>query len=323
MKKLLALVLCVMMFVSVLSTAAFADKPTTPPTPTWTAGGWNTTTINNKAIKNAKENIEFMYGTLAADNAVFGTIKSVDEVVSNLVKGMFEDVDSINANVIGLGNYEVGHDKLVDNSKSFIRDVVGTEIIKYMNKHMGDFAKASTKYYDTGDVNGTALRFTGLRDQWGALIYESDTAGIYYGYDAANDAWYFCGAASAADAAANRTTTAWAATTNVKPTTTYKYDPIAYANAFATAATKAMTDEKSTAALQRIAYELAQLKVYDDVSDDLDDLKDLIDAWQGTDGILAQYNFGNPVAGDWDPYAMLNENYYPNAFALDYQILAP
>ena len=39
MKKLLALVLCVMMFVSVLSTAAFADKPTTPPTPTWTEGG--------------------------------------------------------------------------------------------------------------------------------------------------------------------------------------------------------------------------------------------------------------------------------------------
>ena len=327
MKKLLALVLCVMMFVSVLSTAAFADKPTTPATPTWTEGGWNSANVNNKAIKNAKANIEYMYGALAADNAVFGTIKSVDEVVTSLVKDMFKDVDSINANIIGMADREVGHDKLVDNTKGVLRDVIGTSIITYMNKHMGDFATASTTYTDQwgdkmtylawGYDNAAQQVFYFYEDGKGNL-YAMDEAGKFWQYQANPGTW------TIEDALARRAGYLPAeGNAPVTATTTYKYDPIKYVNTFATATSKALNDEKSAAGLQRYLYELAQLKVYSDVKDDLDDLKDAIDAWQGTDGILAQYHFHNAAAGDWNPYAMLNENFYPNAFTFDPAILAP
>ena len=80
MKKLLALILCVMMFVSVLSTSAFATTQYRP---------WNATAIEN-AIKTIKSNIDSVYNTMAADQGIVATSKAMDDITKELAKGITE-----------------------------------------------------------------------------------------------------------------------------------------------------------------------------------------------------------------------------------------
>jgi hypothetical protein len=179
MKKLLALVLCVMMFVSVLSTNAFAAKATVAPHSDTDTGSLIDTpraASNNKAVKNAKENIEYMYGALAADNAVFGTIKSMDSVISSIAKDMFKDVDDY------LG---IPGGKLESNTKTVLRDYIGSSIVDYLDDHMGNFATVSQDFrVQLADGTMGSLTYTGKSTSTGDPIY-INADGVIYAHNAA------------------------------------------------------------------------------------------------------------------------------------------
>ena len=157
MKKLLALVLCVMMFVSVLSTNAFAAKATEvdalnyPTATNLPAAGMLTTKSANDAISHAKKNIEYMYGTLAADNAVFGTVKNMDDVINGMITNIFEGTTG---SIAGLPV-----DTLKDNVKAYVKDVIGGSIIGYLDDNFSDFATVS--WDRKADATKQTLNFSG------------------------------------------------------------------------------------------------------------------------------------------------------------------
>jgi len=92
MKKLLALILCVMMFVSVIPTMAFAeDAPTSKGVKEypWIDNPLESATqyqkeINNM-IKNTKSKIETAYGVLIGDQVVYNSAKGMDDTIVGLV----------------------------------------------------------------------------------------------------------------------------------------------------------------------------------------------------------------------------------------------
>ena len=98
MKKLLALILCVMMFVSVIPTMAFAtdeaaayqygDEAFATPTtiPLESASAYKTMIKN--LVDNTRDNIQFAYKVLAGDQVVYAAAKSMDESVVGLVDGL-------------------------------------------------------------------------------------------------------------------------------------------------------------------------------------------------------------------------------------------
>jgi hypothetical protein len=308
MKKLLALILCVMMFVSVMSTSAFAAKPTVPAHPDLDTGflvDKANVAANEKAIKNAKANIEYMYGALAADNAVFGTIQSIDSVISSLAKEMFKDVDTL---------FGLTGGTLESNTKTVLRDYIGSQIIHYLDDHSSNFETASTSY----KANGNGLTYTGKRTQNGGYIYV-DADGNIWGY---NNGWWAAPAGTTipqAELDDGGDIVKWAATTAVTGTTTYKYDPIAYANTFAKAVNEAMASKEGASVLQNMAYQLYALKVYDELDDKFDDLYDAISDWEDGSAILSQYHFHDTLPNGWldtgdvfSAYAFMDLDDYPN-----------
>jgi hypothetical protein len=106
MKKLLALILCVMLFVSVIPTAAFAATATATDITPVDAAGYASSIAAAKAdptskatlesaaaykkqvekmIENTKKNVATAYGILAMDQVVYSSAKSMDDVVVGLV----------------------------------------------------------------------------------------------------------------------------------------------------------------------------------------------------------------------------------------------
>ena len=71
MKKLLALILCVMMFVSVMSTSAFAAYDPAD------QRVWKGADQSKDIVDALRKNIENMYGSIAVDNAAVSTMKSI------------------------------------------------------------------------------------------------------------------------------------------------------------------------------------------------------------------------------------------------------
>ena len=84
MRKLLALILCVMMFVSVIPTVAFADGIIDDPLET--VNQYNREIKN--MIKNTRESIEDAYAVLTMDKVVYNSAKGMDDVIVNLVDGI-------------------------------------------------------------------------------------------------------------------------------------------------------------------------------------------------------------------------------------------
>jgi hypothetical protein len=101
MKKLLALILCVMMFVSVIPTMAFAADATPADAEGYAssiaaakADPTSKATLESaaaykkqveKMIENTKKNVATAYGILAMDQVVYSSAKSMDDVVVGLV----------------------------------------------------------------------------------------------------------------------------------------------------------------------------------------------------------------------------------------------
>ena len=178
MKKLLALVLCVMMFVAIIPTAAFADAATV--TRDFTRSITNTPLATiaseanaNKAIGHAKKNIEYMYGALAADTAVFETVKNMDSTVDSLVKEMFKDAKNLPF---------ITASALENNTKLYVKDVLGTSIVNYLDDHWTDFTKTSwsnkTTDYKLGlSYIGNIRNFETYVDTLTGTVYLTDATG--------------------------------------------------------------------------------------------------------------------------------------------------
>jgi len=123
MKKLLALILCVMMFVAVIPTSAFAgglavDNPL------------HTSSQYAKEIKDmlkdTREGIESAYGVLIMDKSVYATAKAMDDVIVGLVDG--------------IGNTLIEKDKLtkanVDAVKASVRAFFDAAVAKKIDEGM-------------------------------------------------------------------------------------------------------------------------------------------------------------------------------------------
>jgi hypothetical protein len=331
MKKLLALVLCVMMFVAIIPTAAFAATATptsivyeAPDFPKAGDSAWPSITASKKAISDAKANIEYVYGALAADTAVFGTIKGMDEVITNLAKGVFADVDGytyVTKNAAGNKIVvTVGNSTLVDNTKAALRDIIGSSITTYMNKHIGDFATVGHNLY-TDEAMTKKISGTGYVNKSGSAIYTDgesfyivDANGNYKKYDGQEtdiaklvdygDAWW------------------GTVQENIYNDEFFKYDPIKYANTFAKAVNDAWASEKGAKGLEALMYNLYLAKAADEINDKMDDLADEIAVWEGTDNLLAAYGF-NDGLHLWDPYAFLDDNSIPKSVHVPATVIAP
>ncbi len=312
MKKLLAMILCVMMFVSVLSNVAFAEQNQPFPTSDATAK-WSSLASANKAVSNSKKNIEYMYGALAADNAVFGTIKAMDGVVVDLAKGLFADLtDGYSINVPG-GKVYFSQDLLEKNTKAYLRNIIGGEIANYMNDHLGSYAEIKT-HLEIGADN--KLRGTSFYDAWNSRIFTSDN-GTIYAQNVDGDWFEYTGTKTAAELDEGYDTN-WVAIADPTVVKDVHYDPVKYANNFATAVTKAMSSEKGAANLSAVMYRLMQAKVASDLNDKLDDLATDIANWEDGTLILDQYGFAdfdNRGGISLDPYALIDPYNLPKASA--------
>jgi len=122
MKKLLALILCVMMFVAVIPTSAFAHTYGDPnvDNPLYSATEYATQIKN--MIKNTKSNIEKSYKFLAADQVVYGSAKAMDDMIVGLVDGIGNTL--IEKELMK----KAGVDGIKDNVRSYIDGAVAKKI---------------------------------------------------------------------------------------------------------------------------------------------------------------------------------------------------
>jgi hypothetical protein len=127
MKKLLALILCVMMFVSIVPTAAFADYDHED------QRVWRGASQTKDIVDALKSNVEIMYGAIAADNAVYKSVKSIDDIMMDLVDEMMKGY-APSAN----GTTQVGSE-ISDAVKAGLRATIGGEISDYLDKHKNDY----------------------------------------------------------------------------------------------------------------------------------------------------------------------------------------
>ena len=122
MKKLLALVLCVMMFVAVIPTNAFA---------------WEDKAVSSTAVKEAEKSIKNMYTAIATDELVFGTAKSLYDLSNGLAENMFAGVESVDK--YGTTDQKTYHDDLVKYTRQYMNKTIGDSIADYISKRTDTF----------------------------------------------------------------------------------------------------------------------------------------------------------------------------------------
>ena len=103
MKKLLALILCVMMFVAVIPTSAFAAAPAVASWPT-IENPLDTVAQYKKEISNmvkeTKKSLESAYGVLVSDQVVYGTAKGMDDTIVGLVDAISKKLIEDNTTIV-------------------------------------------------------------------------------------------------------------------------------------------------------------------------------------------------------------------------------
>ncbi len=141
MKKLFALILCVMMLASVMSTSAFAETD-------YDAMKWDAPA---DVIDDAKENLRNLYGTYAANETIFNTAKTVDGLVKGLIKDALADYEVSTLDGGNATPKSTLNDTLVD----ALRATIGGAVTDYMEDHENEYTDASTKAVDPVDYLNT------------------------------------------------------------------------------------------------------------------------------------------------------------------------
>ena len=150
MKKLLALILCVMMFVSVIPMSAYAEWPIVD-NPLDSANEYANEIKN--MIKHTRENIETAYGVLVMDQVVYNSAKGMDDAIVNLVDGIAkplinkgkmtkDDSDTVKDAIRGLIDGMVAKNMMKDAYKYFDGDKI--DPIKYAQVFANSVSKALT-----------------------------------------------------------------------------------------------------------------------------------------------------------------------------------
>ena len=143
MKKLLALVLCVMLFVSIIPTSAFAAWPGKVVGSKNTSGGYYAVQDNRDAIDALNDAIDNMYYSLATNQTVFGTAQMLHSLADGMVKDLLADVEDYKSDVTGK-TYD--HDTLVNNSRAFLKGIIG--------KYVHDYVDGKSDYFmDDGSID--------------------------------------------------------------------------------------------------------------------------------------------------------------------------
>ena len=127
MKKLLALILCVMMFVSIIPTAAFAAYDTTDQR-VWRGKGQI-----EDIIDALRTNVQLMYGSIAADTAVYQSVKSVDDMINSLADEMIKGYAPTTAGTGQAGSV------IKDAVIAGLRSTIGGEVSDYLDKHSNEY----------------------------------------------------------------------------------------------------------------------------------------------------------------------------------------
>jgi len=127
MKKLLALILCVMMFVSVISTSAFAAYDTTD------QRTWAGESQNKKIVEALRTNLENIYGSYAVDNAVYKSVKGIDDMMKDMIDEMLKDYAP---NINGTMTTSTALNNAI---LAGLRSTIGGEITDYIDKHQSDY----------------------------------------------------------------------------------------------------------------------------------------------------------------------------------------
>jgi hypothetical protein len=131
MKKLLALILCVMMFVSIVPTAAFAANYDSTDQRVWKGANQD-----QKIVEALRTNIQNMYGSYAVDNAVYNSVKTIDGILKDLVDGALKDYTTSAFNgAAGLTSSSDLNDAIV----AGLRSTIGGQISEYLNKHYNEY----------------------------------------------------------------------------------------------------------------------------------------------------------------------------------------
>jgi hypothetical protein len=134
MKKLLALILCVMMFVSIVPTAAFAES-SNKNYDTRDQRVWAGESQQKKIVDALRTNIESMYGSYAVDTAVYNSVKTIDGILKDLVDGALKDYTTSVHTPNGLTSSSDLNDAIV----AGLRSTIGGQISEYLNKHYNDY----------------------------------------------------------------------------------------------------------------------------------------------------------------------------------------
>ncbi len=140
MKKLLAMILCVAMVLSI-APAAFAAG---------TTGGiasdydddrlpeYVDTSVAKKTITDLGKDMKAMYYAIAADEAVFGTAKGIYSMTDSLAKELLKDIDKYET---PFG--DIYQEDLIDNVRKGLNHVIGNEIANYLNDRVGTFTNGA------------------------------------------------------------------------------------------------------------------------------------------------------------------------------------
>ena len=147
MKKLLAMILCVVMVLS-LAPAAFAynaaDTSEYIGNVEENADGWYGVAVNKEAIDDLKDAMNDMFMALATNQTVFGTAKNLHDMANGLATSLFEGIDSIDLSDFNDALVEVDHDDLVANTRGYLKSIIGA----YVNDYVLDRKAA---WYDEDD----------------------------------------------------------------------------------------------------------------------------------------------------------------------------
>lgn len=144
MKKLLALILCVVMVMS-LAPAAFAAgttggetilDPEFPRQPDYDPAG-----IAKKTVTDLGKDMKAMYYAIAADEAVFGTAKGIYSMTDSLAHELLKDVDKWKTGTIYGTIYQ---EDLIDNVRKGLNHLIGNEIANYLTDHIDSFTDDDT-----------------------------------------------------------------------------------------------------------------------------------------------------------------------------------
>jgi len=160
----------VMMFVSIVPTAAFAADRIDPTDQRVWAGA----SQQKKIVDALRSNVEAMYGSYAVDNAVFSSVKTIDGILTDLVDEMLKNYSS-NDIAPGLGT-DTSSSDLNDAIVAGLRSTVGGSISDYLNKHQNEYYT----YDGTGHkvFNPSAYAGVYAKAASNALTSEKAVAGI-------------------------------------------------------------------------------------------------------------------------------------------------